>query len=128
MRRITFLAAPLLFAFACGTPLVEPPQETPKPPGTMISFDLQTNLTVQSSFYALPYPSDLRLNANGGPDLRGFPFPGTYEVFDGLRKVAMDQHGFPVIPVAYFQTSADLAALDADTVIPADKASSILLI
>ncbi len=100
----------------------------PADPGTLISFDLAANLAIQSSFYDLPYPSDLRLNAKGGPDLTGFPFPGTYDVFDGVRRVAMDGKGFPVIPVAYFKLSADLPALDAEQVIAADKASPILLI
>lgn len=40
----------------------------------------------------------------------------------------MDQKGFPVIPVAYFRLSADLPVIDAAQVIPADKASSILLV
>ncbi|MEP7122692.1 MAG: hypothetical protein ABJE95_17340 [Byssovorax sp.] len=130
MRRIALLAAPILVALGCSSsdtkPVVTPPPDPET--GTMISFDLAAKLGVQSSFYDLPYPSDLRLNATGGPDLTGFPFPGTYEVFNGIRKVAMDQHGFPVIPVAYFRLSADLPALDAGTVIAADKASPILLI
>ena len=129
MRRFTFLAAPLLVALGCSSPDPTPtPTPTPTETGTLLSFDLSANLAIQSSFYDLPYPSDLRLNAKGGPDLTGFPFPGTYEVFDGIRKVAMDQQGFPVIPVAYFKVSADLPALDADQVIPADKTSPILLI
>ncbi len=130
MRRIALLAAPLLFAFGCSSsdtkvPNLPPPEPEPK---TTISLDFAAELAVQSSFYDMPYPSDLRLTAKGTPDLTGFPFPGTYETFAGLRKVAMDQPAFPVIPVAYFKVSADLPALDADQVIAADKASPILLI
>lgn len=131
MRRLHALAAPLLLALGCSSPDPTPtptPTTLPADSGTLISFDLAANLAKQSSFYDLPYPSDLRLNEKGGPDLTGFPFPGLYEVFDGVRKVAMDEKGFPVIPVAYFKLSADLPALDAEQVIAADKASPILLI
>ena len=130
MRRIALLATPLLVALGCSSTDTKPVPDPPPEPGagTQISLDFAADLAVQSSFYDMPYPSDLRLNARGGPDLTGFPFPGTYEVFDGVRKVAMDQPGFPVIPVAYFKSSAELPALDEGKVIAADKASPILLI
>ena len=133
MRRFLVLAAPLLLALGCSSSDTKPPPDTkpdPKPvdQGTLISFDLAADLASKLSFYDLPYPSDLRLTAKGGPDLTGFPFAGTYENVDGLRKVAMDQKGFPVLPVAYFKLSADLPVIDAEKVIPADKASSILLV
>jgi hypothetical protein len=130
MRRIALFAAPLVVAFGCSSPDPTPiPEPTPTPTdtGTLISFDLSANLAAKATFYDVPYPSDLRLNEKGGPDLTGFPFPGTYDVFDGIRRVAMDQPGFPVVPVAYFRVSADLPALDAEQVIPADKTSPILL-
>ena len=131
MRRFLVLAAPILLALGCSSSDTKPPPKPdPKPvdQGTLISFDLAADLAIKSSFYDLPYPSDLRLTGKGGPDLTGFPFQDTYESVDGLRKVAMDQKGFPVVPVAYFKVSEDLPAIDAEQVILADKASSILLV
>ncbi|MEO5728253.1 MAG: hypothetical protein ABI134_04155, partial [Byssovorax sp.] len=70
MRCLVFLAAPILLALGCSssdTP--PPPKPDPKPvdQGTLISFDLAADLAVKSSFYDLPYPSDLRLTGKGGP-------------------------------------------------------------
>jgi hypothetical protein len=134
MRRLFPLAAPLLLALGCSSSDTKTSTMTPPPPppseetGTLISFDFAADLGSKLAFYDMPYPSDLRLTAKGGPDLTAFPFPDVYESVEGLRKVAMDQKGFPVVPVAYFKLSADLPAIDAEQVIPADKASSILLV
>ena len=37
--------------------------------GTQVEFDLDADWSQQASFYRFPYPSDLRLGENGGPDL-----------------------------------------------------------
>lgn len=73
-------------------------------------------------------PSDLRLNAEGAPDYTGFPNPNNLALIEGVRKVAMDRKGFPVIPVAYFRFSGPIPAQDAEKVIAGDKASPLLLI
>ena len=91
-------------------------------------FDLGADLHKPDSFYDQPYPSDLRLTAQGTPDLAGLPYPEVVTTFVGIRDTAMLHPGFPVIPVAYFKFSAPLAELDVKKVIPADKASPILLL
>lgn len=100
----------------------------PGPTGTHVVFDLAADLHAFEAFYDFPYPSDLRLTDRGTPDLQGFPYPGFLITFNAIRDEAMDHPGFPVVPVAYFKFSAPMPALDAKTVIPADKASPILLI
>ena len=42
-------------------------------PGTSVVFDLDADLSDPAHFYDLPAPSDLRLDHNGHPDVRGFP-------------------------------------------------------
>ncbi|HZO13992.1 MAG TPA: hypothetical protein VFB62_12060, partial [Polyangiaceae bacterium] len=68
-------------------------------PGTSAVFDLNADLG--AAFYDLPYPSDLRLSASGGPDLTGMPVSaGLAETMLGA---AQDRPGFPMIPAAYFR-------------------------
>jgi hypothetical protein len=126
MRRAPFFAGAFLLATACSSSDTKAPP--PGSTGTTILFDLTADLTAQNAFYSVPYPSDLRLNAKGAPDLSGFPFPGTYSGFKSLRDVAMEHPGFPMVPVALFAMSAAPPALDASKVIAADKASPILLV
>jgi hypothetical protein len=96
--------------------------------GTTAAFDLGADLGAQAHFYDFPYPSDLRLTDKGTPDLAGLPYPNTLQSIGPLLAAAMEHPGFPVVPVAYFRFSAPLPALDASAVIPADKASPILLV
>jgi hypothetical protein len=98
-------------------------------PGTIVSFDLTADLTQQAHFYDFPYPSDLRLNATGGPDMTGFLNPRNLDLVSGLAQESGERAGFPVVPVAYFQFSAPLAARDSpDDVIAAAATSPILLV
>ncbi len=92
------------------------------------AFDFGADLQQPASFYDFPYPSDLRLTDKGTPDLTGLPFPNVLPSIPALVTAAMEHPGFPVVPVAYFRFSAPLPELDASAVIPADKASPILLV
>lgn len=96
--------------------------------GTSAVFDLGADLAKPESFYDFPYPSDLRLTDKGTPDLTGLPFPSVLPAIPALVTAAMEHPGFPVVPVAYFRFSAPLPQLDASALIPADKASPILLV
>src|SRR5581483_1057967 len=97
-------------------------------PGTVVSFELGANLTDQAHFFDFPYPSDLRLNANGGPELSGFQNPRAIGLVDGLKQIGGERAGFPVVPVAYFKFSKPIAARNPDDVIAAQASSPILLI
>jgi len=115
MRRLVFL-----LLLACGL--------TPPPPPTTCVFDFSADLTSQDSFWSMPYPSDLRLNPDGTPDLRGFPTNLQKPILEGLRATAMQRVGFPQMPSAYFQFTAPLAPQDPTVVIPASTSSPILLV
>ncbi len=116
-----FLAFGLLCVSGCST-------NAASPKATIAAFDLSADLSKPEAFYDAPYPSDLRLTPQGTPDLTGLPFPSFVDVLDGLRKVAMEHPGFPVVPVAYFRFSAKLAPADAAVVIAADAQAPLLLI
>jgi hypothetical protein len=110
-------------ALACSS--TPPPVPTPL---TIADFDLTADLTNPDDFFSMPYPSDLRLNAQGGPDLRGFPNNLQEPIITGLQTVAEQRVGFPQMPSAYFHFSAELAPRDPTIVIAAAASSPILLI
>src|SRR5689334_5838619 len=128
MRSARTSMRPVLLTLLCALPFAAcGPAETggeggatttSGPEGTAAVFDLGADLA--ADFYAMPMPSDLRLTAAGGPDYTGFPNPNDLSLIEGVRKVAMDRKGFPVIPVAYFRFTAPVPAQDAETVVAAD--------
>lgn len=93
---------------------------------TVSVFDLDADL--KSAFFDLPMPSDLRLTDKGGPDYSGFPNPNGVTLIENVRTIAQDRPGFPVIPVGYFRFEAPIPPQDSEVVIPADKASPVLLV
>ncbi len=124
---------PLLFLFIPLAPLVvvgcgADPATPPVDDRTRAVIDFQNDLTTESRFYDFPFPSDLRLTAQGAPDLTGVPHPSTVAFWDDWTGLAMDRRAFPTVPVAYFRFTADLGPRDQQSVIPADKTSPILLI
>src|SRR4051812_39662635 len=98
------------------------------PPATTSDFDLHADMSSQDSFYAMPYPSDLRLTSDGTPDLRAFPNNLNETIIEGLRTIGMQRKGFPQMPAAYFHFTAPITPQDPKTVIAADKTSPILLV
>ncbi|XXX73363.1 hypothetical protein WMF30_37560 [Sorangium sp. So ce134] len=124
-RRRTVLAGAALGLLGCGAEHVSP---APHPPRTTAVFDLAADLADPGAFYDLPYPSDLRLTRRGTPDLTGFPYPPDFPIAAGLREIAMDRPGFPVVPVAYFRFSGPLAPRDAEELLAADGGSPVLLV
>jgi hypothetical protein len=102
--------------------------QPPSGEATVVSFDSSADLRSPAHFFDFPWPSDLRLTASGAPDVTGLPNPLSSDVIEGLRAIAMDRAGYPVMPVAWFHWSAPLAPRDPTQVIPADKGSPILLV
>ncbi|MEO8797702.1 MAG: hypothetical protein ABI551_07450, partial [Polyangiaceae bacterium] len=94
----------------------------------MADFDLKADLTNPDFFYAMPYPSDLRLNPDRTPNLKGFPNNLQAAIVEGLRTTAMQRVGFPQMPVAYFHFDAGLAPQDSTSVLPAGLSQSLLLV
>lgn len=125
---LLLLCAPALGGCDGAETDTTPTTTTTSAGGTAAVFDLGADLSAPTTFYDLPMPSDLRLTAAGGPDYTGFPNPNQLPLIEGVRKVAMDREGFPVIPVAYFRFTAPLPPQDAEAVVAADKASPFLLV
>ncbi|HEU4410216.1 MAG TPA: hypothetical protein VFS43_33480 [Polyangiaceae bacterium] len=126
--RHSFLALLATTTLSHGATAAKRPSEAYAYPayGTQIVFDPQAALA-GSSFYDLPYPFDVRLNAQGGPDLSGMPRVDTDATRD-LIPAAGARAGFPSVPVGYFRLTGAPAARAADAVMPADLTSGLLLI
>jgi hypothetical protein len=95
------------------------------PSAAIVSFDPEGT---GEDFFAFPFPSDMRLEADGTPAVAGYPNPRRADVLVDLLPIADERAGWPVIPVAYFRWSAPIAELSADEVIAADASSPILLV
>jgi hypothetical protein len=93
-----------------------------------VLFDRAADLHTPEHFFDFPWPSDLRLDAAGAPDVAGAPNPVHSPVLEGLRGTAQQRMGFPVVPVAWFRFTADVASRVPTDVIPADPSSPILLL
>jgi len=95
--------------------------------GTALVFDLDADLSDQKAFYDVPFPSDLRLHADGTPDMSGYPNPRGIPVVEQVLTIASDRPGFPTMSVAYFRFTDPLAPLALTDPIPASTESPILL-
>ncbi len=93
-----------------------------------VLFDASADLTSPDHFFDFPWPSDLRLSPSGTPDLRGVPNPTSSGVLDGLRKAAEQRPGFPVVPVAWFRFTGDVAPRASTTAVAASASSPVLLV
>ena len=71
-------------------------------PGPTVAFELEP-----AAFWDLPFPSDLRLTADGRPDLAAFPNPRALPIVEQLLSVAAERQGFSVMPIAWFRLTAD---------------------
>ena len=131
MRLAPTLAAALL---ALAVPLgcsssSSPPSTTPAGvAGTVPAFDLHADLTQSATYWSFPYPSDLRLNAQGAPDERGFPNPLMAATIRDLGTDTESREGFPQLPVAYFTMSAPVGPQDPGKLVPAASSSALLLV
>jgi len=108
----------LLVAWGCGGE---------SEPASTVAFDLEGPLAGET-FWDLPLPSDLRLTADGRPDLDGFPNPRNLPVVNDLLKVARDRAGYPVMPIAYVRFTGTPPAHAVGDVIAADAAAPALLV
>ena len=126
MTKLLALAVSLgLVALGCGG---DDTCDDCGPSGTQAVFALDADLASPDHFFDAPYPSDLRLDADGHPVLTGFPNPKSLAFAQGLVDNAAEARGFPVIPVAHFRFTAPLAPRTLDETLPADATSAILLV
>lgn len=115
MRCLALL--PLLATFAC-----DPSTDAPT-----VAFELDAPLAGET-YWDLPFPSDLRLTADGRPDLEGFPNPRALPVLEALRSVARERAGYPVMPIAWFRFTHEPPARSlAETILPSTDADALLV-
>jgi hypothetical protein len=87
----------------------------------MMALDL--DWAADGQFYDFPYPSDLRLTAEGKPDLTGFINGEDNPLVIGLLGIAAERPGWPTVPVGYFRFSAALSPHEATTrILPGPEA------
>jgi hypothetical protein len=96
-------------------------------PAATSAFDPEAQLAAENAFFDFPYPSDLRLTPQGTPDLAAFPDPGV-PILVGLKKVAQERKGFPVVPAAYFKFTAKLAQRDPEQLVEGGAKAPLLLV
>jgi len=51
----------------------------------------------------MPFPSDVRVDANGAPDVAGYPNPRDAGIITSLLSIVPEHKGFPVMSTAYFR-------------------------
>lgn len=125
MLRPLLLSFAVLVAAACSS---EPETATAAPaPAATVAFEPSADFAAENGFFDFPYPSDLRLDAKGAPDVASFHDPGV-PILAGLKKGAQERKGFPVMPVGYFRLTAKPAPRDRKTLIDGGKDAAIVLI
>lgn len=109
-------AAWLLGAFsatalgACGG---DDPPGVDATPAFTVAFDLDGTLA-EDTYFDFPFPSDLRLTADGRLDLEGFPNRRNIPVVTGLIESAATHVGAPVSPITYFRFTQPTPAYSVD--------------
>lgn len=96
-------------------------------PSKTAYFDLDGELAGSATFWNLPFPSDLRLRADGGPELEGFPNPRNVPIMKALLAVGNDRRGWPTMPIAFVRFTAEVPARAIADVIAADDESVALI-
>ena len=97
------------------------------PSTATVVFDPDAKLDAEGAFFDFPYPSDLRLAADGAPDLASFPDPGV-PILAGLKLGATQRRGFPVVPVGYFKLTAKPLPRDPEVVVEGGARGPLLLV
>ncbi|MBX3271813.1 MAG: hypothetical protein KF729_16215 [Sandaracinaceae bacterium] len=125
-----WLAMLSLCLLACDGPAPVPDAgaaDAGAPPSSAVRFELNDAIDTHPTFFDLPFPSDLRLDAHGRPELTGYPNP-RIAVITNLLPVAASRPGWPTVPVGYFRFGAPLAPRRARDRIDASPAAPVLLV
>lgn len=110
-----------------GTDPVDGGADAGPAPVAAARFDLGGSWDTSGTFYDFPYPSDLRLRADGTPNLDGFP--GTrVPVVGDIATVAQQRRGWSPITVAHFRFDAEVAPRDPDNPVDASADAPFLLV
>lgn len=95
--------------------------------GTSVRFDLSADVDQPADFYAYPFPSDLRLDADGRPSYAGFDSAGN-GIVEPVRQLAEDRTKWAAVQSGYFQFDAPPADPNVLDAIPAEASSPVLLV
>lgn len=91
-------------------------------------FDLAGTLAGTDTYWNLPFPSDLRLDANGAPDVAAYPNPRAVSLLQALLADVPVRRGWPLMSIAYVRFTDAVPAQMLDTVIaPGPNAPALLL-
>ena len=116
---------------ACGGPDDTPDAATladaGPPPSSAVTFELSGAVDTQETFFDFPFPSDLRLDAQGHPVLTGYPNPRV-DVVEDLLPLGEDRLGWPTVPVGYFRFGAPLSPRSITDRITASSDAPLLLV
>jgi hypothetical protein len=97
-------------------------------PTDTIAFDLSLDLAGGDEYFALPFPSDLRLLDDGRIDFTNFPNKRNLPIVRDLLSSAAERAGFPTMPIAWFRFTGIVPDHAVDRVFTADAASAALLV
>ncbi len=102
----------------------------PAPDGTTAVFDLQAARTGSGpeAFFAFPFPSDLRLDADGTQPMHALPNPLNVGLLTSLIEGADDLRGASQMPVGWFRFDAALAPVTEDETIAPDVDAGAFLV
>lgn len=96
--------------------------------GARAIFDLDSAHDTPLTFWDQPFPSDLRLTADGAPDMTGFFVNGIGSVGDQLTRSVAFRRGWAQMPAGYFRFEAPLAERVETDTIAAHADSPFLLV
>jgi len=83
--------------------------DTEGDPGVRVLFDLDADVSTPESFYAMPFPSDLRLTPEGYPVLTGLPAGSTLSVTQ-ITNGAQERPGWAAVGATYFVFDGPITA------------------
>ncbi|MEZ4366541.1 MAG: hypothetical protein R2939_09675 [Kofleriaceae bacterium] len=116
--RSTLLIAAATILSGCGEPDVH---------DYTVAFELDGPLAGET-FFDLPFPSDLRMTADGHLDVAGFPNPRDLPVINDLLGAAARHRGATMAPIAYFRFTEQPPEYAATDLIPAAVESPVWLL
>jgi hypothetical protein len=120
--RLTALVATAALASGCGD------DDAPQPATPDVYFDLGATYDTAATFWDAPFPSDLRVNADGTLDLVGFPNTRDVPLVEDLLESARLRVGAPQMPIAYVRFAVEVPERLHTATIPADAAQDVLLV
>jgi hypothetical protein len=127
MRSISRSLRKMLFVAASFAPACSGEGDPSAAPAATVVFEPEAQFGAENAFFDFPYPSDLRLTAQGTPDVAAFPDPGV-PILVGLKKIAQERRGFPMVPAGYFKFTAKLAPRDPEQLVEGGVKAPLLLI